>query len=148
MSELVTVTLKMSAELRDRLKARAAEDDGSVSALLVAGAELVLVGSVIPGPDVSSSDQAAALSEIASLQKDVSRLKREFANKVGVPVPRVDAVATKTIGHHAAGPVYEPVPRNLSGEAVAFRPKAGWKSSAVKKGRGNAQDQAPGGEDA
>ena len=37
MSELVTVTLKMSAELRDRLKARATAENTSVSALLIAG---------------------------------------------------------------------------------------------------------------
>lgn len=104
MSELVTVTLKMPTDLRDRLKARATEAGTSVSALLIDGVTL----------DAQPDLQA----EIVRLQAEVARLTAErdqWRDKAKAIVgavqhhERVKAVSTTRItGSHPSGPVYEP----------------------------------------
>jgi hypothetical protein len=79
MSELVTVTLKMTTELRDRLKARAAAEQTSVSALLIDGVSEVewLRGAL--AQVTTDRDQwisrAAALAPLAELQATVAEME-------------------------------------------------------------------------
>ena len=126
MSELVAVGLKISPELRDRLKARAVEDETSVSALLSRGAEVVLGDAEVSGVAGELNQQLTdallraeiAEARIAELVNTVERLEsgRE-SRRVAVP-----AVDRKT--HHPAGPVRSSaVPVNVSGQAVGFNLK-------------------------
>jgi len=73
--------------------------------------------------DIDAAKVAKLEAEVASLteQRDQwrTRAKAIVEAKAGVPVPRVDAVATKTIGHHPAGPILEPRLK-VQGEARPF----------------------------
>lgn len=69
MSELVTVTLKMPIELRERLKAQAAAEGSSVSALLIAGVE----GMPAFGATGDTAALEAALVRVADLTADRDR---------------------------------------------------------------------------
>ena len=132
MSELVTVTLKMTTELRDRLKARATAEGASVSALLIAGA-----GGLLDGwPGVAETYQATTQrleAEVATLTKDRDqwrdRAKAIVSAGAGAPVPRLDAVATKTIGRHRhlGNPLQPTTGLPVGGMAVGFNLKGGQK---------------------
>lgn len=58
------------------------------------------------------------MDRIPALEAEVKRLRALSVDRsmAGVPTKRVDAVASKTIGHHANGPTFEPK-LNVSGEA-------------------------------
>ena len=91
MSELVTVTLKMTTELRDRLKARAAEAGTSVTALLIDG--------------VTTDAQPDLLAQIAKLTTERDQWRDKAKAIVGA------ADATKRVplrSSHPSGPIYEP----------------------------------------
>lgn len=116
MSELVTVTLKMMAELRDRLKARAAADGTSVSALL------------IEGVSAPSGDG----QRLAELEAEVKRLRALSVDR------SIQAVGPKRavnqIGRHAAGPILEPT-LNVRGTAKPFFRPGTTGEKAKKSGR-------------
>lgn len=132
MSELVTVTLKMSLELRERLKARAVADDASVSALLILGAEVVL-GDAEPSGFVEEMQDklTAALRRAEAAEIRVSELvirveRLESGREVKAPLANRSAAS---VGRHWAslGPVRETVVPEIAGDV-------GW-SSLKPEGR-------------
>jgi hypothetical protein len=123
MSELVAVGLKLSPELRDRLKVRAAEDDTSVSALLVRGAEVVLgdaeasgvVGDLHEQLAVALRRAQAAEARIGELVNTVERLESGRGRESKLPIER------KT--QHPSGPVLKSAVPAVPGQAVGFNLK-------------------------
>lgn len=108
------ISLKLPIELHERLKAEAEAAGTTVTALLIEGVS----GSTEPDPRVAELE--ATLATVTKERDEWrNRAKAIVDAKAGVPVPRVDAVATKTIGHHAAGPILEPR-LNVQGTARPF----------------------------
>lgn len=115
MSDLVTVTLKMSAGLRDRLKERATAEGSSVSALLIAGAEGLLDG---------------WLGVAETYQATIDRLTKERDQwlkvaKAAIPTSNAEgrrlARSHDPMGHsaHQSGPLLaSAVPTNIEGEGA------------------------------
>ena len=127
MSELVTVTLKMTTELRDRLKARATAEGTSVSALLIDGVS----GAFKPAPRVAELEATVKEMETTIERLTVDRNQWRDRAKAIVSVTsnaegRRLARANDPMGRspHQSGPLMaSAVPDGLTDEVKPnFRP--------------------------
>jgi hypothetical protein len=123
------ISLKLSVELLDRLKAKAEADGTTVTALLIEGVS----GSTKPDPRVAELEAA-----LATMTKDRDRW-RQMAHEpmpemiTGVPMPTSNAEARRLATQHPSGPVYEPR-LSVSGTAKPFFRPGTTADKATKSG--------------
>jgi hypothetical protein len=121
------LTKPVAARLPVELVEWMATQPGSQAEVIARALIALRDGVTGPGPD---QRPVVLQGLVAQLEAENARLTTERDQwrdrakaivdaKAGVPVPRVDAVATKTIGHHAAGPILEPR-LNVQGTARPF----------------------------
>lgn len=103
MSELVTISLKMPSELRDRLKDRATGEGATTSALVLRAVQVMLEGD----GDAKVHEPDPRVAELETALAGQKALTAKWQKAAQAVVVKPIAVAN-VVGRHPSGPVYEP----------------------------------------